>query len=64
MAIFFLALELVAEEGVAMEEEVAMEERGKETVAAKLRTENVFSCDGGAAQSYAELSWIYQVPKY
>jgi hypothetical protein len=64
MAIFFLALELVTEEGVAMEEEVAMEERGKETVVAKLRTEDAFPCDGGAAQSYAKLGWIYQVPKY
>ena len=37
-----------------MEEEVAMDERGKETVVAKLRAEEVFSRDGGAVQSYAE----------
>jgi hypothetical protein len=52
MAIFYLALEL------------AMEECGKETVAAKLRAEEVFPRDGGVAQSYAEPGWIYQVPKY
>jgi hypothetical protein len=53
---------LAMEEEVAMEE-VAMEERGKETVAAKLRAEEVFPRDGGDAQSYAEPGWIYQDQK-